>query len=232
MSVTAAHRRARLASQRGNIGLYMLFSLAASIASGYGVYVLIRDRPRSAVDDTREVEPAPARPEPVATPTPATPTPAEPVAEATPVDIAERDAVAPADLDDPPKDTVLYGRPGVDGELDVASVEHTVKRYSVRYERCFRKTHERYRMRPGGLRLTVVIGSDGSVIQASYRTTVEDELATCVMDVVKKLKFDKPTDGAIAKVVYPMVFWPANGGDAGDPYPSPPRSAPAGSDDL
>jgi hypothetical protein len=195
--------------QRGNIALYLLFSLAVSTGAGYGVYVLLRERAHAApgADESEQVR----RPKPAPAPVVEAEPVVEPMAAAPPVaiDSAERDAVAPEDIPDPDKDTVLLGRPGVAGALDADKVERTVKRYQVRYERCMRRAHEKYRLRRGELRLTFVIAADGNVDLVTSSSSVEGELATCVVDVVKKLKFDKSTDGSKVKVVYPMRFVPA-----------------------
>jgi len=211
-----------VANQRGNVAVYLLFSLAAATGAGYGVYRLMRDHKPAVADEHVDVQTAQA-PTPRPTPAPVDEQPAEP---AQAVDIAEASAVAPEDIADPPKDTVVLGRPGVAGALDADSVERMVKRYIGRYDRCIRHTHEKYRMRRGSLRVTFVIGATGNVDYASAQATdVEEDLANCVLDVIKKLRFDKSSDGAKVKVVYPMAFVPAAGGDAGDPYPADPPHA-------
>ena len=198
--------------ERGSIALYLLFSIAASIAAGYGVYLLIRDRRVAAADDA-VAESAPARAAPRPEPMPATP-----VVEATetagapdPAELAAVEADADIVL---AKDTVLFGTPGVAGGLEVGDIERTIKRYSVRYERCMRRAKERGITPRGTLRLTFVVAADGNVAYATGKATnLDDELASCVVDVVKKLRFDKSTDGAPVKVVYPMAFAPAASDD-------------------
>ncbi|HEX5060212.1 MAG TPA: AgmX/PglI C-terminal domain-containing protein [Kofleriaceae bacterium] len=209
-----------MANQRGNVAVYLLFSLAVATGAGYGVYRLMRDhKPAVAANDHVDVQTAPA-PTPRPSHAPSDELPVEPPQA---VDPAENTAVAPEDIADPPKDTVLLGTPGVAGGLEPASVERMVKRYVGRYDRCMRHTHEKYRMRRGALRVTFVINATGSVDYASAQATdVEEDLANCVLDVFKKLRFDKSSDGAKVKVVYPMAFVPAQGGDAGDPYPAEP----------
>jgi hypothetical protein len=184
--------------------LYFLFSLAASLAIGYLVYVVIRDR-RQAVADDAIAAPAPA---PRAQPTEAPPPPVE---EARPPDLiepdaAERAAVAP-ELVDGDRDAVLLGSPGVLGGLEPGQVERTIKRYMVRYERCVRRAKERGAPLRGELRLTLVIDAEGSVDYATGKPTgIDEELAACVVEIVQKLRFDKPSDGMKAKVVYPIGF--------------------------
>jgi outer membrane biosynthesis protein TonB len=203
-------------NQRGHIALYLVFSLATASAVGYGVYAFIRDQAKA--ERARPARRAPTTAVPVRAPVPEVEPPPAPEPE---VDIAERDAIDPEDIDDPDKDTVLLGKPGVAGALEVAQVERMIRRYSGRYDRCMRRARERYRLRRGQLRLAFVIGGNGAVAGVTAKATVQDEIADCVMDTVKKLRFDKPADGALVKVVYPMLFVPAHGGDAGDPLPSP-----------
>jgi hypothetical protein len=194
-----------ISRQRGSVVLYLLFSIAASIAAGYGVYLLLRERNHAsaATPDVAEAPPARApAPRPVAPePTPVADTPPDLIEP----DAAERGAVAPeiADVD---KDAVLLGTPGVSGGLEAAQVERTIKRYTVRYERCMRRSKERGEEPRGELRLTLVLGPDGDVEFATGKpTNLSDELASCIVDVVQKLRFDKTSDGMKAKVVYPLA---------------------------
>lgn len=217
--------RPNAASQRGNVGLYLLFSIAVATAAGYGVYRVLRERSRAEAAEAQVERPrvAPARSD-EAEPTPVVDR-AELAEPAVATDSAERDARLPYDIPDPAKDTVVLGTPGIAGALDAAQVDRTLKRYLVRYDRCMRHAHDKYRLRRGELQVTFVIAADGNVEYATGRpTNLEDELASCVVDVIKKLRFDKPTDGGKVKVVYPMRFVPARGGDAGNPAPADPWS--------
>jgi hypothetical protein len=196
--------------QRGSIALYLLFSIAASVATGYAVYLVMRDR-RLAVANDVVAEPAPVRavprPEPIAEPTVAVP-PVEAAADTAELDAVEPNLIASA------TDAVLLGTPGVAGGLAPANVERTIKRYSVRYERCMRRARERGVTPGGSLRLTLVIAADGAVDYATGQpTNVDEELAACVVDVVKKLRFDRSSDGAKIKVVYPIAFVAGRGAD-------------------
>jgi hypothetical protein len=81
-----------------------------------------------------------------------------------------------------------------------------------------RHAHEHTALHAGELRISIAIGPDGSVSDATYRASVSDELAMCVVDVIKKLRFDKPRGGAAAKAVYPMRFVPGTSEiESGDP---------------
>jgi hypothetical protein len=197
-------------NQRGNIALYLLFSLSAATGVGYGVYVLLRDQPKTAaaIPPPDRNPDMPARPSPGPTEPPETPS-------APPVDMAERDAVPPADIENPEADVVLLGTPGVAGALEASKVERTMKRYNVRWERCMRRARERGALQRGDLRLSFVIGADGDVLGVESASSLDPELVTCVTDTLKKLRFDRPIDGAMVKVVYPMRFVPAR--DESDP---------------
>lgn len=188
--------------------MYLLFSLAASVAVGYGVYVLLRERRSTAAGESgsESVEAEPAG-RPVPRPMAPEPTPAvAPPPDLIEPDAAERAAVAP-DIGDVDKDAVLLGTPGTSDNLDPAQVERTIKRYTVRYERCMRRAKERGEQPRGELRVTIVIAADGSVDFATGQpTNLSDELATCIVDVIHKLRFDRPSDGMKAKVVYPMAI--------------------------
>ncbi len=195
--------------------MYLLFSLAAAIAAGYGVYRLLRERKAPPANETAEAPPV-RRP----SPRPAAPVEPTPVA-APPSDLiepgaAERAAIAP-EIGELDEDAVLLGTPGTSGGLEAAQVERTVKRYTVRYERCMRRASERGEHPRGELRVTLVIAADGSVDFVTGKpTNLSDELATCIVDVIKKLRFDKTSDGMKVKAVFPMAV----------------VTAPAGSDPL
>jgi hypothetical protein len=203
-------------NQRGNITLYLLFSLAVSTAVGYGVYVLLRDSSRG-MAHASDGDIAPTR---AAQADRRVEQPAPPPAEPAPVDgdedPADRNAVAPPPIEDPAEDTVVLGVPGVAGALAAAQIERTIKRYMVRWERCMRRQQERAPLTVrGDLRVELVIASDGNVVYTRSRSAVPEELAQCVLDVVGKLRFDKPEDGGKVSVVYPMAFVPAR--DGSDP---------------
>ncbi len=196
-------------NQRGHIALYLLFSLAAATAAGYGVYTVMRGRSKAEAAEAevrlstanahlpREV---PERaPEPEATPAAVAPSIATTTFEAVPPDNAEA-----AD-----KDTVVHGHPGVSGALDADQIERMIKRYSGRYDRCMRHAREKNQQRRGDMRLTFMIATNGAVETATATSTVDTELATCVVDVIKRLRFDKPSDGVPALVTHIMVFVPA-----------------------
>jgi hypothetical protein len=204
-------------NQRGNITLYLLFSLAVSAAVGYGVYVLLRDSSRG-VAHAADGDIAPARSAQaerrVEAPAPEEAAPPAPLDEGG--DAADRAAVAPPPLDGSAEDTVVLGVPGVAGALEPAQIERTIKRYMVRWQRCMRRQQERAPLTArGDLRVELVIASDGSVVYTRSRSAVPEELARCVLDVVGKLRFDQPTDGGKVSVVYPMAFVPAR--DGSDP---------------
>jgi hypothetical protein len=195
-----------LSRQRGSVALYLLFSIAASVAAGYAVYLVLRDRKQASADD-HVADVTPARPVVRSEPMPPPPA-AEPVEEQA-VDAAEQSAVAPNLTADPTKDNVLFGTPGIAGGLEVEQVERTIKRYSVRYERCMRRAKERGVIPRGELRVTLVLAADGKVDYAVGKpTNLDEELAVCVVDVIDSLRFDKSSDGAKVKVVYPMAFAP------------------------
>jgi hypothetical protein len=198
--------------QRGNVAVYLLFSIVASVAVGYGVYVFIRDRKVAVADDV-VAEPAPMRQE--SRPAPMEPMEPTPIAEvgADSDDPAERGASEP-NLVVTARDAVVYGKPGVAGGLAASDVEQTIQRYTVRYERCMRRAKERGATLGGSLRLTLVIAADGNVDYATGKpTNVDEELAGCVVDIVKKLRFARSGDGAKVKVVYPIAFVAASSGD-------------------
>lgn len=214
--------------QRGSIVIYLLFSIAAAVATGYGTYRVMRTRRlESEAAEARAVANRPQRahvapaPRHSAPPPASEPGPDEAAFERAP-DPAEAGAVDPPVLDDPTNDTVVYGTPGVSGGLSALSVERTVKRYAVRIDRCLRKTREQYRVRRGTVRVMVDVDAQGRVVAASAKLDgAEQVLGDCVLDVFRRLRFDAPSEGGPGRIVFPIVFAPAGGGDAGDPMPTP-----------
>jgi TonB family protein len=213
--------------ERGSIALYLLFSVAAAGATGYVAYRAIRTHrleSEAAAAVAAANRPPPSRPVAMAEPVPAEdplptqaqPEPAREVENAGDVEVipsgtnqAELDAEDPEDFEDPATDTVVYGTPGVSGGLTPASVERTVKRYGVRIERCLRKTREKYHVRRCTVRVTAEVDAQGKVLVATAtRENAEPFLGDCVLDVVRKLRFDAPSDHAGATIVYPIVFAP------------------------
>jgi hypothetical protein len=206
--------------ERGSIALYLLFSLAAAIATGYAAYRVIREQrlQSEAMQVASATRPAPARPLPA--PRPLDPLEPTPDVDSTPpvTDAADLAAVDPDDFEDPEKDTVVYGIPGIAGALTIDAVSRTVKRYANRFDRCLRKTREQYSVRRATVRVTVDVDAQGKVLLATAKLQdAEQYLAECVLDVFRKLRFDAPSDRAPARIVYPIVFAPANGGADGNP---------------
>lgn len=223
--------------QRGSIALYLLFSIAAAIATGYGTYRVIRQYRLET--DAAEALAAATRPPRATVADPPTPLPPPKVPSEVPVeeelaveptDSAEARAVDPEPFEDPAKDTVVYGTPGVSGGLTAAAVERTVMRYAARIERCLRKTREQYRVRRGTVRMTTDVDAQGKVLLVTAKLdNAEQLLGDCMVDVFRRLRFDATSDGGPARIVYPIVFAPANGGDAGEPMPT---SAAGGCDEV
>jgi TonB family protein len=222
--------------ERGSVALYMLFSLAASVGVGYVTWRTMRDArlsaEREAAANPRPVAaaepslPPPSEPaEPAESAEPAEPDVEAPAEEVSPsadatdpwaseglpsFEVIERDAIDPEPVEEAEDDTFVYGTPGIAGTLSSVSMRRTVQRYNVRYARCLRKQREqRGEVERGSMRLRIDIAPDGTVQRASATLrNAEPAFGECVLEVVRKLRFDRSSDGTPTRVVYPIAFIP------------------------
>lgn len=207
--------------------LVVIAALALSAGVGIGVYVVIKQqREASAADratsiqDADEDEPTPPPAQPRA---PVDPLPPEPVAHAgsdepaAPTDRAEAEAVDPELSGGPPAaNAPRFGTPGIDGALDKQAVATVVAATSPRLQKCFEQRYFKEEETIGGtLRVTLQINRRGGVTEATS-AGVDDALGTCVVGVLKTVRFAKTADGNPAKIVYPIAFHNADGNDEGD----------------
>lgn len=209
---------------RGSVVLYLLFSIAVATASGILVYFAIRDyRIAKAEADARAPKPREQRPEPfeetvaVAEPTPTVEAvEAEPPPTVDPFDVADSLAIAPPELDQSPATNApIFGSPGIEGTSDKAEVDRTLRRYASRLQRCFEKALAKNPRTSGATRFRFTIDRDGKVGAVTSQATsrIDPLLTTCAGEVIAKLRFARPTDGDVARVVFPIDFWPAHGDD-------------------
>ena len=196
--------------ERGGAPLYLTFTMAASIGAGIAAYTLIkqsRTNPASAAASAPAPAPAPARRIASERAERAAPEPVRADAAPLAIDRAAADAIdPPASSEDVPS----FGRAGVSDGLVREEVERVVRARSYRLRRCYEKNATA----PIGIvQLRFFIDSDGKVVQVS-NMGIEDPVARCLDDQLRKMRFPKPT-GVGASVVFPIRF--AGGVSSGDP---------------
>jgi hypothetical protein len=177
--------------------MWVIGSLAVSIASGIGVYLVIKDQRAAAAEAARNesiAEPPPPRPAP--SPVPEDPiAPTEVVAEPPPVpaDRAEAGAVDPT--------TGMFGTPGIDGAIDQELVVQAVRATELKLTRCFADTAPR----GGVVRVMLMINRRGGVTTVAA-SGVNDAVDRCIEGVLRPVRFGRTTDGNPAKIVFPIAF--------------------------
>jgi len=88
---------------------------------------------------------------------------------------------------------------------DVASVIH---RNLPRFKHCYEHELNAYPDLRGKVAVRFMIGPMGSVLESNVQESTMDSSAveTCVVNVMKTLKFTAPKGGGVAVVTYPFVF--------------------------
>ena len=197
--------------ERGHAALWIIGSLAVSIAVGVGVYLVVKDQRAAAAEAARN---APIEPEPMPSPTPApVPEPAVAPPEVAavppvPIDRAEAGAVDPT--------TGMFGTPGIDGALDRDGVVEVVMATEPKLSKCFEDNATR-----GGLvRVMLMLNRRGGVTTVSA-SGVDDAVDRCIETVLRPVRFGRTTDGNPAKIVFPIAFHDADGTVATTAPPPP-----------
>ncbi len=222
-----------MGSERGSAALVVIGALAVSATVGVGVYLVIKDRrlaagserstdlgdlnDRGAQGDPGEspgaVSPAPA---PLAAIDPV-PAPESAEAGAT-VDRAASEAIDPELSDSTPATSApVFGTPGLEGQLDKDAIAKVVGATAPRLQSCFAQRRVKDNAM---LRVTLEINRRGGVTEASSKGA-DDALGTCVVSVLKAVRFGKTRDGGTARVVYPIAFHAVDGATGGDPSAPP-----------
>jgi len=101
--------------------------------------------------------------------------------------------------------TVSIGQPGVQGDLDKAIIRRYIKRNLQKIQYCYEKQLLNKPRLAGTVRTQFTIGGDGKVT-SSTGAGVDDEVASCVADVIRAIEFPKPKTNDVVTVSYPFVF--------------------------
>jgi hypothetical protein len=104
-----------------------------------------------------------------------------------------------------PKTTL--GRPNAQGDLDKGIIRRTVKKALPEIQVCYEKALAKQPDLAGTVQTQFFITPKGTVKEASA-SGVDDEVAKCVAQVIKKLEFPKPVGGGGVQVNYPFTMRP------------------------
>jgi Ca-activated chloride channel family protein len=101
--------------------------------------------------------------------------------------------------------TIVIGQPMAVGDLDKDIIKRYVKRNLEKLRYCYEK---RLIAKPGigGTVTAHFTISDAGTVIASTADGLDDEVGSCVADVVKQIEFPKAKGGGAVKVNYPLTF--------------------------
>jgi len=114
-------------------------------------------------------------------------------------------------------------RPGshrVSGSLDTDIIRRVIRRSLPRFRYCYEKQLATNPSLAGKVETRFTIDANGNVVNATV-TGLHPEVARCLRQAIRAMKFPKPPGGGIVVVSYPFVFRP---GDR-DREPQPPVRA-------
>lgn len=112
-----------------------------------------------------------------------------------------------------PQPQVLVRPPTSSGSLDKSIISRVVRRSLPRLRHCYETQLRRNPNLDGTVVARFAIDGQGAVINASAQG-INATMETCVVGVLKTLRFPKPPSGGLVVVSYPLVFKPAVGGPA------------------
>ncbi len=107
--------------------------------------------------------------------------------------------------------TILSHQPSLaatgDG-LDKDVIREEIRSNSPRVKACFEMGLQLDRKLGGKVKVAWTIGPDGSVIRAELdeNTTDSEQLGACIVDVVRHMKFPRPTGGGNVNVTFPWIL--------------------------
>lgn len=98
--------------------------------------------------------------------------------------------------------------PTVADGLSRAEVMRTIRTKKNQYRTCYEAALQSRRGLEGTIRMTFIVGSNGSVIsaKASANTMGVPDVANCIARRMRTWTFPRPRGGGIVKVTYPFLF--------------------------
>jgi hypothetical protein len=103
------------------------------------------------------------------------------------------------------KPKLSFGDPIVADGYDAKAVQTTFKKSTTPLLACYQKALAKDENLTGNVTVTFAIGTDGKVVDVDT-TGVADTIEACIANVIAKLKFAKPKEGAIVAAIYPLTF--------------------------
>lgn len=102
----------------------------------------------------------------------------------------------------------IGGTPIILGSLDKAEIDRVIKGHLAAIRHCYQRELQRRPDMSGKLSVRFVIAKDGSVSQATTRSSSLESPAveSCVNERILRLGFPAPRGGGIVIVTYPFVF--------------------------
>jgi hypothetical protein len=104
---------------------------------------------------------------------------------------------------------VRIGQPQATGDLDKAIIRRYIKRSIARITYCYEKQLLARPGLEGTVRTQFTISPSGAV-SSSTASGMNDDVASCVADVIRAIEFPRPKGGSV-DVVYPFSFRPDGG---------------------
>jgi hypothetical protein len=105
--------------------------------------------------------------------------------------------------------SVSIGQASAQGDLDKAIIRRYIKRNIMKIEYCYEKQLLNKPGLAGTVQTQFTIGGDGKVI-SSTAAGVDDDVASCVAEVIQHIEFPEPRSNGVVKVNYPLVFRPGD----------------------
>ena len=127
-----------------------------------------------------------------------------------PVDAPEDSPDAPgaAPAPKPSKPATKPGRPTVRGSLSSDIIARVMRRSASQFRTCYERALTKSPTLEGKLVVAFTIGADGSVTSAKAQEGFDQEVDSCVVGRIQRLRFPEPSGGGIVTVTYPFVFSP------------------------
>jgi len=101
--------------------------------------------------------------------------------------------------------SVSIGQPSSSGDLDKAIIRRYIKRNLQKIQYCYEKQLLAKPTLSGTVASQFFITPNGTVA-SSTASGVDNEVSSCVADVIKSIEFPKPKGGGSVQVNYPFIF--------------------------
>jgi len=106
------------------------------------------------------------------------------------------------------KTLVMHKQAVIMGALSRKTIYELVDKFNDDYKKCYETGLKKDSTFRGNITVNFVVSGEGKVLNPKVqKTTMNNEnVETCVVDIIKKIKFPAPKGGGIVIVNYPFVF--------------------------